>query len=535
MKIRRFLARREIQILLRVCLLACFVFTLSGCEEIDNAKQVLNKIVFLKSKDGENAVSQKQKISDSCMFCSAFDTAWGGISGAYNSFVPKVAAGSAKFLLVLYALWLAVRIMKLVGSINEPDIATFWRDLATRTFMMVLCYSILHQISWAIDIAQTIFLAFVKLATTGAGSVPIGSGSISCGGGDVSGAFRCLIGAVQKKFNYVNDSALLMFTSGDSVGAMAAGLTAYLFCWCMMLYYPVLLIDSMTGYGIALCFVPLAVLVSCFPVSRSHTRKVLDAIFSYGLQAAGLTIYMAIVAALLYDYLTKYAKSLKDASLLDGSRDEMRRVANASPDLAGFIFICFFMFFFSGVVKDIMGSLVQSAGGGLDRAFIAAKNMAMKAASNVKQLARFGNNLRQFGKDRKAMKTFEDYKSADKKATEAEKKAKESPTAENKKAAEAARKEADAMKKDALKAQQRLQNRGYLREYNKPAAAGGGQELVATKAYDELGKGGLIRGLKRLDQSWHMSSSDQNDMRNDKDGNKTTGEVGHGDSWIVAG
>ena len=529
------MARREIQILLRVCLLACFVFTLSGCEEIDNAKQVLNKIVFLKSKDGENAVSQKQKISDSCMFCSAFDTAWGGISGAYNSFVPKVAAGSAKFLLVLYALWLAVRIMKLVGSINEPDIATFWRDLATRTFMMVLCYSILHQISWAIDIAQTIFLAFVKLATTGAGSVPIGSGSISCGGGDVSGAFRCLIGAVQKKFNYVNDSALLMFTSGDSVGAMAAGLTAYLFCWCMMLYYPVLLIDSMTGYGIALCFVPLAVLVSCFPVSRSHTRKVLDAIFSYGLQAAGLTIYMAIVAALLYDYLTKYAKSLKDASLLDGSRDEMRRVANASPDLAGFIFICFFMFFFSGVVKDIMGSLVQSAGGGLDRAFIAAKNMAMKAASNVKQLARFGNNLRQFGKDRKAMKTFEDYKSADKKATEAEKKAKESPTAENKKAAEAARKEADAMKKDALKAQQRLQNRGYLREYNKPAAAGGGQELVATKAYDELGKGGLIRGLKRLDQSWHMSSSDQNDMRNDKDGNKTTGEVGHGDSWIVAG
>lgn len=492
MTIKQFLSRRDVKIFLRVALVLAVVVLLSGCGlKFDQVKESFYKVVFNRDPNGDAAAGQQA--FKNCLFCSLFTGVWSAVQGVYSGIIRHLAPGALKLLAVFVGLALAVRTMKLVGSMNEPDLPGFWKDLVTLLFMAALCGAIIKDCNstgtpWIVsEIAQPIFMAFIKFSMEVVSAIPSPGGSISCDGGSISGGFSCLIAAVQGKMDNGMASAVAMIKQADSAGTISTGVVIYLLCWMLLIIFPIMVIDGILGYGVTLALTPLWVFAFCFGQTRSFTKKALDNIFRSGMETAGLTIYTSIAASVFIDYMQNDGKALTDAAGISSNQEAMDKLANGSPSLMGYIFLCFFIFFFSQVISQIIGGIANgvSVGGTMGKAVTKAAALSGKAANKGLKLARGGirlganyANLKQAKSDKATIESLKGKKNLTK----------------------------DEQKR-LNQATNRMERNGYMRD---------GKE---TQAYKDLDKGGLRNNLRTLRNNWNMSASAQAAMRDDEKAN----------------
>lgn len=494
MTIKQFLSRRDVKIFLRVALVLGVVVMLSGCGlKFDQVKESFYKVVFNRDPNGDAAAGQQA--FKSCVFCSLFTSVWTAVHSVYLGMIKHIAAGTLKLLAIFLAMTMALRTLRLVGSMSEPDVPGYWKDLVTMLFFGALCGAILQDCKgggepWVVsEFAQPIFMAFIKFSMEVVAAIPSPGGAISCGGDSISGGFSCLIGAVQYKMDGTMASAVAMIRQADSAGTIATGVVVYIFSWALLVIFPIMVVDGIIGYGVTLALTPIWVFAFCFKRTRSFTKKALDQIFKCGLDTAGLSIYTAIATSIFVEYMQNDGKALADASAMSSSQDAMDKVANGSPSLMGFIFLCFFICFFSQVVSQIIGAFADGASGAgtMGKAFAksmsAMGNAAKKGAKGIRNGVRLGINYKNL-KQAKADRAYLESMKGKKNLTPAE-------------------------QKKVNATQSRMERMGYMRD---------GKE---TQAYQDLAKGGLRNGLKNLRQNLSMSASQQMAMRDNEKLNET--------------
>ena len=204
-------------------------------------------------KNDGSETAAMEKLMKGCWTCPIFEKAYSVASAAPGSIIPQVARGAINLVGVGYALWLAIFILKYVSSLNEPDVAAFWKGLGVQTFWTAMGAALLRDLSTGgtgsalTMFAQPVFSGFVD---AGLAIVRGTSGDISCGGGGGSGLL-CLVKALQDKLNIGSGISLVGIFLGPTIFVMFIGVIVFIVSVIFMVYIPLLLLDGVFRYGIA--------------------------------------------------------------------------------------------------------------------------------------------------------------------------------------------------------------------------------------------------------------------------------------------
>ena len=416
------------------------VLFLAGCE--DNGA------------NGKTA-SNLEKALKTCWTCSLFKAVYDAAMGLPGGIIKSVASGAIGLVGVFYGLWLAVFILKYVAAVHEQEVGAFWKGIASQTFWVVMGVALLKGMSGGggevLDYAKTIFEGFVNAGLAIVGSSGAG---LSSGGGLVG-----VVGALQEKLNFSSGLSATAMTSGDPF-AMFAGVVIFIVSVVLMIYVPMLLLDVVFRYAVALCMLPMAVAAYVFAPTRSFSGTVGKLLLEVGFYVVGMCAYAACCVQIIQDYTDKFLPFVKNPGMLFNDPVKMAAVL-MGPGITGLIFLCFFLVLFAGVMGDFMNALSGGAGGMGETAkgtVAAIKKMAQTA----KKIANFGINRVKRARDKKAAKDLESKPEGS---------------------------------KERQAAVNRLRERGYLAE-------GKDGKLHATASYDNLMRNEKMKGpfktLRRL-------------------------------------
>lgn len=463
---------------------------LSGCSEISDGSQ------------GEEAARVEKETMD-CWLCPLFEMGFNIADQFSKSLVQSVSKSAVSLLGVGFGLWLAIFILKFVGSMKEPDTYQYWRELASQAFLATLVAAMLRDLGAGSGssvlkmIVEPVFSGFVD---TGLMIINASGSDLPCspGGGPKSGMI-CLITALQGKLNISIGFSYLAIIAGPTIFIILVGAGIYLVSIFMMIYFPLLLLDCVIRYCFIVAMLPLCLTAFCFKATRNFSAKGMEMLVQIGFGTVGMCVFCAVAVEVIKKYMDAYLPymthpldMLSDPSLFQN--------AIFGPGIIGLIFIFTFLIFFADVILDLMQSFSGGAGG--------LGKTAAGTYSDVKGGAKLGAKIGKFAANR----GLRHWSRQDMKAKEA---------LEAKQAS--GQKLSDKEQKRLDRANENLQDRGYL-------AKGADGQLHKTQAYTGL-KNSAHNGVRNwaagVAQDWNSGPLSQSVDRHDhgkdgKGGNKAS-------------
>ncbi|MCQ2914393.1 MAG: type IV secretion system protein [Alphaproteobacteria bacterium] len=469
-----------------ILLMAFSTSFLTACEP--DTEEANAEVSTLRTGSGETGTSvvAANGMERSCWLCPIFSSVFAAAEGAYKSVIPSVAKAARPLLGVFFAIWLAIRTIRLVGNMNEPDIPGYWRDIGTKAFWLALCFAICSDINWLLNnILLPIYFSFVELGMLVVNSInsadPVHCSSSVNSFSGMSSSYVCLVQAIQTRFNGLESGALALIKAGP-LGVMPICTATYVVSVIMAIYFPTLLIDSIARYGLSMCFVPLGIITVGYPQTRRYAGKIINILIGIGMQVVGVCIFIGIVISCLKTYMDTMAQGFPTSysSLADLVR--AAKWFEESPGLSGFIFIAVFCILFSESALSLTDRF------GLHHAATTAQTIGsmFKVANTAKQFASFTKNRFDRSRaisDKKTLDKLEAKQSSGKNLTHKE------------------RKQAERIK-------DRMESKGYLARDKQG-------RLNKTEAYESLGDGKASSYLRGISQDWHQNGSQQMAERQD--------------------
>ena len=365
-----------------------------------------------------------------CWTCSFFKSAFDTSRNMTKLVVPTVAKNAVPLVAVGYGLWLAIFLMKYLGSVKEPDVGAFWKGLTTQTFWLVMGVALLRALSTGTvgdavtSFAEPVFRSFIDVGLTVVQST---GGDIPCSPGNSPDAsLICLVKALQEKLNSSSGISLIAIYFGAAVGLgpfiMLIGVVMFAISTIMSIYFPLLLLDSVFRYGIAICMLPLAVASYTFKCTRQFAGKVAILFVEIGFYVMGMSAFSAICVQIMGAYIDRFLPFIRNPLFFITNLKALGQVL-CGPGLTGLMFLAFFLILFGEVLGDFMKALSGGAGGMGSNVKGTRQGVKaiMKAPANVARVGVFfGNRARR----RKARDTAKNYDALTKAF-------KDNPTAEN--------------------------------------------------------------------------------------------------------
>lgn len=451
------------------------------------------------ASQGEEAARAEQETM-SCWLCPLFELGFNIADQLSKTLVQSVSRSAVSLLGVGFGLWLAIFILKFVGSMKEPDTYQFWRELASQAFLATLVAAMLRDLgagggsSVLKMIVEPVFSGFVD---TGLMIINASGSDLPCSpGGGPKGGMICLITALQGKLNISIGFSYLAIVAGPTILIMLTGAGIYLVSIFMMIYFPLLLLDCVIRYCIIVAMLPLCLTAFCFKATRNFSAKGMEMLVQIGFGTVGMCVFCAVAVEVIKQYMDKYlpymthpADLLSDPSLFQN--------AIYGPGTIGLIFIFIFLIFFADVILDLMNSF-SGGPGGLGKTAAATYGGVKSGVQLAGRVGKFAANrgLRHWSRqDLKAKEELEAKQAALK--------------ASGKDLSKADQKRLD-------RANENLQDRGYL-------SKGADGQLHETQAYYGL-KNSAHNGIRNwaagVAQDWNSGPLSQSLDRHDhgKDG-----------------
>ena len=291
--------------------------------------------------------------SNGCLVCPVFDIVYSAGETLCKTMHQDTAKPAVKLLAVAFGLWLAVYVMKFVGTLKEPDIAGFWNGLAIRTFWVALIgIGFLNNIEEVMDmLINPVFGAFLNVGTKVVSQLPAGSeGTISCVASDPKAGLLCIVTAAVKRFNQGPEIAVKMLPYVFiNPMLVVSGCIAIVFSYLLIIVTPLYLLETVFCYFVVVALLPLWIVAYAFPITRGFTTKAWDYLMSVCIQMLGMCMFLGL-SAQIFSILMKKSFPNPVAFFAGLLSDPLGAVV--SP--AVLIFVSYFIYLFGGVVLQVL-------------------------------------------------------------------------------------------------------------------------------------------------------------------------------------
>lgn len=385
---------KNTKILLRVFVIALGIALLSACDNpLDKATDL-----------GEPNLGAVKAEVQKCWSCPVFTIAFNSVKSTYEAAQARAAGPAVTLMGVAFGLWLAIRVMKLVASLKEPDTGSFWTDLGVRTFWLIMGVAMLRNISQVMDmIVFPTFSGFIDFGLLVVGRLPSDVGGIACPTGSPQEGMVCLVKAIHERLAVGQELGFAVMLAAP-VFQKVFGVIIYAVSVFMGMVFPVFLLDGVLRFGIIMALLPMWIVAFCYPITRDLAKKAWNALMGVCIQTAGMSVFAALCVLVLRVFLLNKFPLIFSAEAVAREEKEVDAIANGSPGIIGFMFICFFLVLFGNVILDLVNqNFVSGAGGGggtFAKAGMAAVNMAkVPAQAASKKMGKM--------RDKKAAKTLE--------------------------------------------------------------------------------------------------------------------------------
>ncbi len=297
-----------------------------------------------------------QNTAASCVTCPLFTMVSDAGLTLRTQMIQKTAKPAMQVVGVGFALWLALFVMKFVGSLKEPDIAGFWNGLGIRTFWVVLiCAALSANVADAITyIIDPVCSAFIDVAMLALSRMP--ASPVSCSSSTNPGeGMACVVQAASNAFA-VGPSTMTALLNNLFTNPLAlfSGCISIIVSYLIILIVPLYLLESVFCYFVILALLPMWVAAYAFPITRQFTATAWNSLVIVFIQMLGMAIFLGL-----------------SANIFQILRADMLSVSSVSDPLSAvsqplmFIFVCYFIYLFGGLMPSIMNVIFSGAVGGV--------------------------------------------------------------------------------------------------------------------------------------------------------------------------
>lgn len=312
---------------LKILLIVIMIGLSSACGKNDDSSSE-NSLVACDAESQKTCEENEKELSDEdCLGCQIFKTMFEAVNQYYKQMQTMFSEGAKSFMMVAFAIWLALRLLKYVSSVTENNMGEVWNEIIRKAFLCVLCTLIVSSTATLNAFVNTfimpIYMAFLELGVKILGastSSEVSSGTLQLFGEQVAvgnTVFSCsafnniefkeeglpeaLLNTIKCMLEYLRDNLSLggkigMKAMSHSFGFIGGVLGLCLFCCflivkiCFVFY----LVDSMFKLGIILFMLPIFVMAFAFGPTKAWATKA----FSYIISTAAFLMCFSVIVAL---------------------------------------------------------------------------------------------------------------------------------------------------------------------------------------------------------------------------------------------
>ena len=333
------IARASIKILLVILL----VGMLSACGSSEEGSSE-NGIASCGSSDSTEC--EPDHSDKDCMGCQVFKTLFDAINQHYKDLPRVYSEGAPTMMMIAFAIWLALRLLKYVSSVTENNISEVWNEILRKMFICLICATIVSStatLNAFINVfIMPIFMAFLDLGVNiiqATSSLPAGSTSATIFGetmGNNSSTFSCSLDSLTFTetgippafkntvvciFSYLKDN----ISVGGKVGWKAMQQSSGAISWiigvlmwlcflvvklCFVFYF----VDCIFQMGIVLLALPIFVMAYAF----GPTKKWATSAFTYIIATSSYLMCFSILIAMIIRAMIELVSNNPDIFNPDG-------------------------------------------------------------------------------------------------------------------------------------------------------------------------------------------------------------------------
>lgn len=355
------------------------VFLLSACSNQNNRA--------LESSSASNA-EELQTAGESCWQGKVLKTIYNTIGILIMNQFEKLTEGSMSVMMIAFAVWMAIRLLKFVSSVREDSPAQIWNEIIKKAFICVFCGSLAYSSGTLLYVINMLlfpiygaFLDFgsqilslssdtISKLTVFGNEVVFSGTKLSC---DITGnvdadlngfpaafsdSMNCMICAVADRMR-IGRSIALISMSMDGALPFFTGLLLWLIFYVVGFGFVFYLVDSVFRFGMMILMLPIFIMAYAFGPTKKWTKIGFENIMNSAAFMMAFSIIIATVLLALTDLIDK------NSTIFNPENPELH-MQNISVATLCLLLIGFLVFGSMGVSQQLTSSII---GGKTDAKF----------------------------------------------------------------------------------------------------------------------------------------------------------------------
>ncbi len=353
-------------------ILLAAVFLLSACSTDGD-------IQAISPEESENA-EELASAGESCWQGKVLKTIYNTIGILIMDQLAKLSEGSMSVMMIAFAVWMAIRLLKFVSSVREDSPAQIWNEIIQKAFICVFCGSLAYSsgtllyvinfflfpiygafldfgsqilaLSPSVSTTITVFGADLEFSGTKLNCAITGTVSADLNGfpSGFSDSMNCMICAVVDRMRIGRNIALLAM-SLDGTLAFFVGLLLWLIFYVVGFGFVFYLVDSIFRFGMMILMLPIFIMAYAFGPTRKWTKVGFENIMNSAAFMMAFSIIVATVLLAMTDLIASHSN-------IFNPENPQFHVENLSVATLCLLLIGFLIFGSMGVSQQLTSAII---------------------------------------------------------------------------------------------------------------------------------------------------------------------------------
>ena len=133
-----------LQSALKLMVMIGLIFALSACGSSSDGDEDANSMIACGSS-AEDTSCHEDNIDKNCVACVAFNFVYDAVNKCLKDTQAEYLNGAPAVMMVAFAIWLALRLLKYVSSVTENTVAEVWNEILRKGYICLICFFVVSS------------------------------------------------------------------------------------------------------------------------------------------------------------------------------------------------------------------------------------------------------------------------------------------------------------------------------------------------------------------------------------------------------